>query len=420
MSSSLLPFLYQTRTLQRAFRSQPAFARVRFAHSPAKPSRSRRQDNSIPFEWEHDSPYEDLADVSGQQSTITPSEAEVFKSIFDEIAQGQMPSAKKRNIGPLDDATAQSTTPSQSGESGSSMARSIVEQARVTEFRDKFLRRYPQSLRNAAQVALGLYELEPGNSEPSQMMELDEADESKWKERAKYEQARVAERERIGQLMKGCTTDAELWQVMEDEVFSLPARLGIVQNEQGKEMKGKPNKKAKRRSSKQAVTDDSSSSSTQQTADEKRVMDVHGPLYPQFISSGLQLFDTAFARPSPFAFQILPRIKELGLPSYVLGVSTPFYTRLAQMHWHCFGDANSALDVLQEMNSAGLYADEDVYGLLVTIRDHLHGCTWGAQGGFVMGMMESPPYDGTLIQRLEDMEKYAVQSMNEQAGEYSP
>lgn len=425
MSSTLLPFLYQTRTLRRAFAAQPVLALARHAHAHAhatRKSRAPKRDNAIPFEWDHDGAQEELGDVPGQQSTITPSEAEVFKGIFDEIAQGRMPAAKKRPS-PAD-ATVQHVAaspadgpgarpPSSFGQT-SGMARSIVEQARVTEFRDKFLRRYPQSLRNAAQVALGLYELEPGTSGQSQMLELDEADEKKWEERARYDRARVEERERVDALMQSCDTDVALWHVMERDVFSLPQKLGIVQTPQAKR------KTAKGKNPATAASSADSALTAQQRADEeKRIMDVHGPLYPHFISTGLALFDAAFARPSPFAFEILPRVKALGLPSYVLGVSTPFYSRLARMHWDRFGDASSALDVLREMNSAGLDADDEVSRLLARIRDHLHGCTWGAQGPFVMAMMESPPYDAALTQRLEEMERYARQSRSERAREYA-
>ena len=433
MSSTLLPFLYQTRTLQRAFAAQPLLALVRQAHTSRK-SRSVKHDNAIPFEWDHDGAQEELGDVPGQQSTITPSEAEVFKGIFDEIAQGRMPAAKKRPSSMEGTLPTGPGAPAGSGPEADAsvsygqttgMARSIVEQARVTEFRDKFLRRYPQSLRNAAQVALGLYELEPGASGQSQILELDEADERKWEERARYDRARIEERERVEALMKSCDTDAALWQVMEKEVFSLPEKLGIVQGLQGKVARGQRDVRTKRQSAKDkrsttSVNSTDSTLTTQQRADEeKRIMDVHGPLYPHFISTGLALFDTAFARPSPFAFKILPRVKALGLPSYVLGVSTPFYSQLARMHWNRFGDANSALDVLQEMNSAGLYADDEVSDLLVKIRDHLHGCAWGAQGPFVMAMMESAPYDAALTQRLEDMDRYVRQSLSERTSEYA-
>lgn len=424
MSSTLLPFLYQTRTLQRAFRGPLALAVVRSAHSQTSRRRQTvKHDNSIPFEWD---PEDDRNDGLQQPSTITPSEAEVFKGIFDEIAQGKMPAARKRPAAfqkhpqdSTDPSVAVDGAPVSGAATGhrNGMARSIVEQARVTEFREKFLGRYPKSLRNAAQVALGLYELEPrsSGSGKSQMMELDEANESKWAERAKYDRARLEERERVDALMKACQTDDALWKVMEEEVFSLPAKLGIAQGVKSRSITGQRDSKGKRT----AKATNSETLGPKTVDDEKRIMDVHGPLYSHFINTALGIFDTAFAHPSPFAFRILPRIKELGLPSYVLGVSTPFYTQLARMHWNQFGDANSALDMLQEMNSAGLYADDEVTDLLAKIRDHLHGCTWGAQGPFVMAMMESPPYDGALTQRLEDMDKSVKRSLYERTRDYA-
>lgn len=423
MSSTLLPFLYQTRTLQRsASRVTVSFARA--AHSGAH-RKSPARDNSIPFEWDSDSQHDELGNDLGQPSTITPSEAEVFKGIFDEIAQGKLPQTKKRpptvddDDAPTSDdskTASESNKPQAANQQPKGMARSIVEQARVTEFRERFLRRYPKSLQNAAQVALGLYELEPGAPGQSQMMELDEADEKKWAERARFDRVKAAERERVEDLMRGCNSDAALWKVMEREVFSLPEKLGIAQQA----AKSKPRQTKKRGKKASAAPADELSlggaSRSEETPDEaRRVMDVHGPLYSHFLNVGLAMLDTAFARPSPLAFQILPRIKRLGLPSYVLGASTPFYARLARMHWARFGDAGSALDLLREMGSAGLYADEGVRDLLVEIRDHLHGCTWGAQGPFVMGMMEAAPYDGALTQRLEDMERFTRQSLAEQA-----
>ncbi|EHK40195.1 hypothetical protein TRIATDRAFT_252540, partial [Trichoderma atroviride IMI 206040] len=209
------------------------------------------------------------------------------------------------------------------------------------------------------------------------MIELDGADEATWAERTERELARSQECERVESLMKQCKTDAELWSVMEKEVFSLPEKLHIAQTKRA--AKGK--KKARQ-------------------SNEERVMDIHGPLYSRFLSTALDLFNSAFARPSPYIFQILPRIKELGLPSFVLGVSTPFYSKLAEIHWQRFGDANSALDMLEEMNSAGLFANKEANGLLSQLRNHLHACTWGGQGPFVMAMMESSEFGNALIQRI--------------------
>lgn len=394
-SATLAPFLYQTRTLLRLLASPRLACHGRWMTTTRR-GRAPRHDNAIPFEWD-----EDLQDDEDQrESTITVSEAEIFKGIFDEIAQGRMPTPRKRAL-----SARQAPAPGQARAARSGgMARSIVEQARVTGFREKFLRRYPQSLRNAAQIALGLYELDTpspaGAAATSRMLELDEADKAKWEERARYDAIRVAERERVDGLMAACDTDAALWRVMEDEVFSLPEKLGIATAAPASS-KAKGAGQKRHASARREQTDGSA---------HKRIMDVHGPLYPHFLNTGLGLFDTGFARPSPYAFGILPRVKALGLPSYVLGVSTPFYARLARMHWDRFGDAGATLDVLREMAAAGLYADESVGELLARVRNHVHGCTWGAQGPFVMAVMEAPPYDGGLTQRLDDMERYVRES----------
>ncbi|KAM0460066.1 hypothetical protein ACHAO4_002196 [Trichoderma viride] len=411
MSSTMLPFLYQTRTLQRAVKGPlVALTSARLMHSTRRPKKLR--DNSIPFQWDSKEDQELEGGNSEQASTITPSEAQIFNKIFSEIAQGKMPPIKSR--------TAQQNltdSPAISGERDSSgSARALAEKVRISEFREKFLGRYPRSLQNAAQVALGLYEVKPQDSESgekAQMIELDGADEATWAERTERELARSQECERVESLMKQCKTDAELWSVMEKEVFSLPEKLHIAQTKRA--AKGK--KKARQSS---ALVEDAEASLYQEQSalemasqDEERVMDIHGPLYSRFLSTALDLFNSAFARPSPYIFQILPRIKELGLPSFVLGVSTPFYSKLAEIHWQRFGDANSALDMLEEMNSAGLFANKEASGLLSQLRNHLHACTWGGQGPFVMAMMESSEFGNALIQRIEFIEKMIEQSSHD-------
>lgn len=412
MSSTMLPFLYQTRTLQRVAKGPlAALTSARLMHSTRRPKKLR--DNSIPFQWDSKEDQELEGGNSEQASTITPSEAQIFKKIFSEIAQGKMPPVKSRTPAQqnLTDAHAVSGERDSSGS-----ARALAEKVRISEFREKFLGRYPKSLQNAAQVALGLYEVKPQDSESgekAQMIELDGADEATWAERTERELARSQECERVESLMKQCKTDAELWSVMEKEVFSLPEKLHIAQTKRA--AKGK--KKARQSS---ALVEDAEASLYQDQSalemasqDEERVMDIHGPLYSRFLSTALDLFNSAFARPSPYIFQILPRIKELGLPSFVLGVSTPFYSKLAEIYWQRFGDADSALDMLEEMNSAGLFANKEASGLLSQLRNHLHACTWGGQGPFVMAMMESSEFGNALIQRIEFIEKMIVQSSHD-------
>lgn len=401
MPPSILPFLYQTRTIQHGLRPAMFARAIRLAHS------SQNKPNfSIPFDWEDEPRQNDFSGKpSTQESTITPSEAEVFKGIFDEISQGKMPISKKKTAFSV--ASAQDAAGSTAdGNQFNTKARSIVEQARLADFRDKFLSRYPASLRSAAQVALGLFEVPADAEGNSSYMELKEADAANWAERAMYDQLRSEERDRVDQLMEGCKTDAELWALMEREVFSLPKRLGIAQDTSGSTPKKQKKKTAKPKASAAAEEPTEEVAAESNGKSDRRLMDIHGRLYPHFIYNGLKLLDTKFERSSPYALKILPRVKELGLPSYVLGVSTSFYSRLAFLYWTRFGDSNATLSILQEMLSSGLYANEESMAVVESIRNHLHGCTWGAQGPFVMAMMESSPYDAGLSQRLEDMQRY--------------
>ncbi|KAM3514115.1 hypothetical protein MY11210_002216 [Beauveria gryllotalpidicola] len=402
MPPSFLPFLYQTRTIQHGLRPSTFTRVVRLAHSFSQ----NKPSYSIPFDWEDDAHHDEFSGTaSSQTSTITPSEAEIFKGIFDEISQGRMPVSKKKTAFNAMREQAASTSATGAGKLDTK-ARSIVDQARLADFRDKFLSRYPSSLRNAAQVALGLFEV-PANEEGTRtFMELKEADAANWAERAMYDQLRSEERKRVDCLMESCTTDTELWNLMEREIFTLPERLGILQDYMMTSPKNKKNKATKTKGKSVAEEPIDDPATSPESNSERRLMDIHGRLYPHFIYNGLKLLDTKFKRSSPYTFKILPRVKELGLPSYVLGVSTSFYSRLASLYWTRFGDSNAALNVLQEMLSSGLYANDESMEVVESIRDHLHGCTWGAQGPFVMAMMESSPYDASLSQRLENIRRY--------------
>ena len=381
-----------------------------------RPSSPGVRDNSIPFDFDGVS---GAKTAMGDESTITPVEAAIFKSIFDEIAQGKMPAGKKTRQRLW---TMPWTPEKPDGH------RVIVQ-----EFREQFLQRYPSSLRDAAQVALGLYEMGSGeDSEEKEFMDLDAEREKKWAQKAMYDVVRVKERKRVEALMADCDTDVKLWKLMKKEVFSLPKKFGIVEQVQVQGEKEKPKKRG-RKSKKEKELEAMQAQSADATvaaggpdeavmaeelqAEYHKAMNVHGPLYPHYIQRALSMFDKGFENPSPYTFQILPQIKALSLASYVLGVSTQFYTQLASIHWNRYGDVTSALDVLQEMNTVGLYADLGVVGLLATIKEQLHSCAWGGQGPFVMAMMEAPPYNAQLMERLDGMERWARYSSDQRARE---
>ncbi|KAM0355145.1 hypothetical protein ACHAPU_001008 [Fusarium lateritium] len=427
MSRNPLPFLYQTRTLQLAIRRPATILFTQKAGVATETRRPRRIDNSIPFEF--DDEEQANAHVSGieQQGTLTPSETEIFKSIFDDISHARLPQNKK----PPQLGQQQSKEASTANGYGVErrLGNTLVEKARGANFSDDFLKRYPSSLRRAAENALGKFELAPKRPNLYSLTELDKAEKKQLQEWAKYEALRGEEKERVEKLMLDCQTDVELWDVLEKEVFSLPERLGIVEAVKPvrKARKGKTTEKPKVQSNSEAAKPvkkerkDKTTEKPKLQSNSEAVMDVHGHLYSHFLNHSLNLFDTGFPKPSILAFNILPRIKELGLSSYVLGVSTPLFIKLAEIHWKRYGDATSAFDALDEMKPLGLFPTEkleEIEELVEQISEHLHSCTWGAQGPFVMAMMQAPPFDATLTSRLGRMKGLIAKKnfLNEREG----
>ncbi|RSL59714.1 hypothetical protein CEP54_007165 [Fusarium duplospermum] len=418
MSRNLLPFLYQTRTLQFACRRPVSLLVAQKAGIITGNKRSKWPDNSIPFQWDDKEQASEHV-TPEQEGTLTPTESEIFKGIFDEIAQGRLPKAKKRPEDAQEQGEQKPQKPARKTFGTEPSEGSLVDQARSAQS-DTFLKQFPASLQHAAETALGLFKLQPARPKLRDLPELDKAEAKQMAVWARYQHLREEEIQRVETLMKACVTDAELWKVMEDEVFSLPDKLGIGLSS---EKPPKTRKKATRGRPKgmatqgTAVEEPAEETAAKETAEEttveetteqgpvlkegKRIMDVHGPLYTHYLSTGMELLDTAFLKPSILALNIIPRIKDLGLSSYVLGVSTPLFAKLADIHWKRYGDAAAALDALDEMQSVGLHPNEEVEKLIKEISSHLHSCTWGAQGAFVMAMMESPPYDASLVTRLQ-------------------
>ncbi|KAJ4206175.1 hypothetical protein NW767_003423 [Fusarium falciforme] len=412
MSRNLLPFLYQTRTLQFACRRPVSLLVAQKAGIITKNKRSKRPDNSIPFEWD-DAEQANSHITPEQEGTLTPTESEIFKSIFDEIAQGRLPKAKKRPESAEGQAELTSQRPAKETSGEEFSEGSLVDQARSAQSDPNFLKQFPASLQNAAQAALGKFKLAPARPRLRDLAELDRAEAKQMAVWAQYESIRETEKLRVETLMKACQTDVELWEVMEDEVFSLPGKLMIGSSDARKERKErKKQKMAAKRAGEETAVEETATKAEQplMLKDGKRVMDIHGPLYPHYLSTGMKLLDTAFLKPSILALNIIPRVKDLGLSSYVLGVSTPLFAKLADIHWRRYGDATAALDALDEMQSVGLHPNEEVEKLVEEISSHLHSCTWGAQGPFVMAMMESPPYDASLTTRLERWERVIAKS----------
>lgn len=289
--------------------------------------------------------------------------------------------------------------------------------------RQEALLKFPPSLRQAARVAYGVMggdaaatiRVEDGQREqmatavPDQISSREDPVDIVGMEahqdlirKLKMETARRSERLRIRSLMVASQTDAELWTVMETEVFALVKRLGLESDIELSMPKTKRGKKAQ--------------GPEQGSSGQHKPLnpETYGPIYPMLLFEGVHLLNTKFLRPSPYMFHVLPRVKDLGLMSYVLGVSTSFYNQLMAIVWERYGDAAGVLNLMEEMRHAGLYFDQQSQRILRNIAAVYEGADQGDQGPFLKKLMGMPEFEPFLLHRLNHWQKAVTLSIAHQ------
>ncbi|KAK3346392.1 hypothetical protein B0T25DRAFT_484271 [Lasiosphaeria hispida] len=447
MSTTLLPFLYQTRTLQRLSRASISTPVLRAFHAAPSAAGKYNGPNSqytakdpIPFELPKDiDPIkeDEIEEESGpgHESTITPLEKRAFDRIFEEIAARerealQVPPATPAfdegpSILPLRRISKKFVPGLRSHEEAQAeKARKIVNivvedasdiysnswrevqhgfeqknpvgQSTMARDHAKALLRFPPSLRKAARLALGAVNEDKRDDRskdadtlyPWEQLALSKGEyvsigKSQLGKTVQEELLRRDERNRVEQKMRSAGTDFELWDVIEEEVFPMVERLGLGEHQQQQ-------KTAAKRGRKKAVPGATSGAGA---GSEKLSVNIYGPLYPYHLLNALRLLDKSFNAPSSLALNILPRVKELGLASYVLGVSTPFYNALADIHWRRYGDPSAVFNLLEEMRYAGLYCDERTLSIVQSIQSVVTQSASGEKGPFVKEVMSLPEYE---------------------------
>lgn len=409
--STLLPFLYQTRTLQRAIRG-PLPQLVRALHGtpsrqhPRKPPSGHSGpgggDDSVPFEFGPD--QGPLAATRGKKgpSTITESEKRVFDEIFGSISQRQ----KQLGVPLVPDLEPEPPAFAREPEEG-------MDEQELN--RERILAMYPPALRRAAEIALGLQAEEDGEdfadghagASPTQVTPEDAEEARRMDELMAAERGALLalhreEKARVQSLMQSCTTDVALWKVLEDHVFSMVERLGISNRKLDD-----PN--PKRRGKK---------SPKNKPAPPALSMERHGPLYSVHLLSAVRHLDRGFATPSPLALNVLPRILDLGMASYVLGVSTRFYNEVMSIYWHRYGDVHSVMRLLKEMERAGLSGDGQTLRVVEAIMGTIEGLSADeGRNAFadVLGSMQE--FDSIVLGKLGRRKKWVLSSMQERADE---
>ena len=402
--STLLPFLYQTRTLQRALQT-PLFhlraLHVSAAYHARRPPHKggRSADDSVPFEFAPDqTAHATSRRRRNPESTITESEQRVFDEIFGAISQ------RRKQLGggaiiPGAESQLHDGIPGEATE---------LDKDGQELNREAILAMYPSALRQAAEIALGLQAEEDKDARvvsegPDDATALNETDAeilrkqeaSKAAERAALLSLHKAEKARIQSVLQACTSDTAVWAVLEDQVFSMVERLGI----------GSPAPTAPKREAKAAAA----------TKPEPLKMEQYGPLYSVHLLTALRHLDRGFATPSPLALNVLPRIMELGMASYVLGVSTRFYNELMSIFWHRHGDADAVMRLLKEMERAGLSPDGQTLKIVEAVTVAVEGLAGAERNPFADVLSSTQEFDSVVLAKLASRRRWVLASMEERA-----
>ncbi|KAJ8061457.1 hypothetical protein OCU04_009275 [Sclerotinia nivalis] len=300
-----------------------------------------------------------------RESTITDSERHTFNQIFTDIF-------KRTQITSLYDVEDDGTQipPHTNRESARNKLDNIMghslsnKRHRTTKEREAEINRYPPALRAAAARAIGLNPKE----------EIEPKVETAEPEFDTQAQLREPERIRVEELLRNANTDFELWEVLEKEVFPLIAKMGLGETRESRDQQ--------RRGIEDSTVLPVKEDPTTPTNDDPEIspLALYGPLYPSHLLLGLRLLDRGFSRPSQLSLSILPRIKSFGLLSHVLGASTPLYNELLRISWIRYDDFRTCIDLLNEMEHAGLDFDSETYEIVTDILK-IRALVWKGEAG---------------------------------------
>jgi hypothetical protein len=296
------------------------------------------------------------------QSTITRTERMAFERIFEDIMErGKSSKSEKTLI-------------VSSRSAGRAASPDPLTMSRTPEEMMSAISRYPASLRAAAARAVGLAsdsgrELSDPTSDASEIEKL-----------------RQPELKRVEGLMRAAMTDVELWQVMEQEVFSLIQKLGLEEDSFDRGEK----RTSRRRRTKKEVSKaaDESNTSTNEPLD----LAIYGSLYPSHLLLGLQLLDQSFTKPSLLALNVLPRIKSLGLISHVLGASTALYNELLRIYCFRYDNFTGAIDLLTEMEQGALDFDGETLAIVDEVDSMQREAVRGDNGPSLQALWSMPEF----------------------------
>ena len=367
--STFLPFLYQTRTIARTYATaspdpvdealdtaaqydspQPSQPRQRAYQRPDRRGAPREFIDHVPFEGSKTN-----VDSDFEGSTITPGERKAFEGLF------KLRKANSEDEGEEGGTNAQVRQRRESErEHDKSMKRSshdvkgqslddIMESARQDETR-RANATYPKALQRMAHEADSQRKRD---QQPSQ--------------RHAISKAATHEKEVFNRALEKTTTDAEIWDLLQEKVFKRVAALNLDGLSTPKDLQ-EIEKNKKRKQERAAVP-----------AGERKVSD--RDIFTQELSRMLinaHTHLTACYPHSPLPMAILPHLRSLGPTAFALGASTHLYNLHLRCLYARYLDLDAMVATLREMDETVYSFDESSE---VIVRKALAHANLAAKGG---------------------------------------
>ncbi|RDL31842.1 uncharacterized protein BP5553_09244 [Venustampulla echinocandica] len=352
----------------------------------------------------------DSMDVRGPRvSTITDTEKRAFQKIFEEMFAQNQGSADAPSSFPQ--MTDSASSPGRAKSTLDAMLQTALEQnAQTRKEKEAVVNRYPPVLRASIAKAIRLTEDDSDDLFGETTTEEPELDHDQ------LETLRDPERIRVETLMNEAKTDVELFEVMEKEVFSLIQKLGLEETPSGvepptaeepstpeiptttKAKRGRKKKDVKEvKEVKKPVPQDlgaqfETTITDSATGTEVSALILYGPLYPSHLLFGLRLLDRSFAKPSPLALSILPKVRSLGSISHVLGGTTQLYNEILRIYFYRYENFGAVIKTLEEMEVSAVGLDEETLEIVDNILRTHKKVTSGERGPVIQALWSMPEF----------------------------
>ena len=380
---SLLPFLYQTRTIAGSpnlllgpYRSCCKLHGTAWTNTRDSATRSR---DFIPFEDDHrpGAELENDPRPTGKGSTITASEQAIFDRIFkrqaqeaakqrfakvreDELEPEEEGEGRYRGIGDISaifDTAVEELDQREKAEANSKIEHSKAprtfpqQPARIADVLPLLSESPSSSHRDVSAGARSFHAADARHEMMGDSKSLKDLEETK--------EAAVHQSEEVCKALTSAKTDTGLWGAFSKHVLNLVSDLKAKIATEEAAKKTKENVKGRRRA-----------------VDPKRLHDDR--LSAEVLLYTLQCNYSYFALTaqrslrrnfplSPYCLQVLPAIKREGSLSRVLGVSTALYNEIMLIKWTQYRDLHGVADLLEEMQGQGLEGNDVTLRLLQSI-----------------------------------------------------